>query len=379
MNTNHNRIKVADLETNQPNKILTTNSTGELEFSNLNSIKIDNYNGLDYTIEGKALDARQGKELKNLIDTKTNSKIDKAFGPSQANKLLGTDANGDFKLYPLSTFSVYPPPYLEEILPLSVLPNSTGNITLKGSFFTPTMTVSIEGQTVNFITFLNDNSIKINLTTGSLEGAFNITFNNGISATFNNSLLVVLGVVHKPTSSDWINVIQPIDISEEGSLKISQYDFLASAILDKNKISIKSLTNFRFVFNFENTPFEKYPKVQDFSTKVTFYRVNDNIPVYSFDLYLAGGYIDDSPNHYAALQIRSGENLSNVTVPDLSRNSTKTWNEEIRLQRLNGIMSLYTGGSLKVSFNYCENSEMYVKFETRKVDFLNIKYIELSV
>lgn len=37
MNTNHNRIKVADLETNQPNKILITNEIGELEFGNLSS------------------------------------------------------------------------------------------------------------------------------------------------------------------------------------------------------------------------------------------------------------------------------------------------------------------------------------------------------
>ncbi|KAF2330544.1 hypothetical protein [Flavobacterium ginsenosidimutans] len=68
MSTNHNRIKVADLETNQQNKILITNSSGELEFSDVNNIKADSYNGLDYTQEGKALDARQGKVLKDLID-----------------------------------------------------------------------------------------------------------------------------------------------------------------------------------------------------------------------------------------------------------------------------------------------------------------------
>ncbi|MTH18277.1 hypothetical protein, partial [Flavobacterium sp. LC2016-01] len=76
MNTNHNRIKVSDLETNQPNKILTTNSTGELEFSELDEIKIDSYNALDYTQEGKSLDARQGKVLKNLVD----NKVDKVSG-----------------------------------------------------------------------------------------------------------------------------------------------------------------------------------------------------------------------------------------------------------------------------------------------------------
>ncbi|SHL94748.1 tail fiber domain-containing protein [Flavobacterium chilense] len=68
MHTNHNRIKVADLEKNEPNKILTTNNSGELEFSHINNIKTDIYNALDYIVAGKALDARQGKVLKDLID-----------------------------------------------------------------------------------------------------------------------------------------------------------------------------------------------------------------------------------------------------------------------------------------------------------------------
>lgn len=48
MSTNHNRIRVADLETNEPNKILKTNQNGELEFSDANNLQTENYNGLDY-------------------------------------------------------------------------------------------------------------------------------------------------------------------------------------------------------------------------------------------------------------------------------------------------------------------------------------------
>ncbi|MFH6943598.1 hypothetical protein [Flavobacterium sp. FlaQc-50] len=68
MDTNHNRIKVSDLEKNESGKILTTNTNGELEFTNINTIKVDGYNALDYNQEGKVLDARQGKVLKDLID-----------------------------------------------------------------------------------------------------------------------------------------------------------------------------------------------------------------------------------------------------------------------------------------------------------------------
>ncbi len=71
MSTNHNRIRVADLEKNQPNKILKTNQNGELEFSDANNLQAESYNALDCTVEGQTLDARQGKVLKEMIDNKT--------------------------------------------------------------------------------------------------------------------------------------------------------------------------------------------------------------------------------------------------------------------------------------------------------------------
>ncbi|WP_433765723.1 hypothetical protein [Flavobacterium ginsenosidimutans] len=70
MSTNHNRIRVADLEKNQPNKILKTNQNGELEFTDANNLQAESYNALDCITEGKTLDARQGKVLKDMIDLK---------------------------------------------------------------------------------------------------------------------------------------------------------------------------------------------------------------------------------------------------------------------------------------------------------------------
>jgi hypothetical protein len=72
MSINHNRIKVADLEKNQPNKILTTNIDGELEFSNVSDILVN-----DLTTGGttKALTAEMGKSLQN-------TKVDKVTGKS---------------------------------------------------------------------------------------------------------------------------------------------------------------------------------------------------------------------------------------------------------------------------------------------------------
>ncbi|MCV9928112.1 tail fiber domain-containing protein [Flavobacterium sp. LS1R49] len=70
MSTNHNRIKVADLEKNQPDKILITNIDGELEFIDPNIFFVN-----DLTTGGtaKVLTAEMGKNLQN-------SKVDKVSG-----------------------------------------------------------------------------------------------------------------------------------------------------------------------------------------------------------------------------------------------------------------------------------------------------------
>ncbi|WP_264551938.1 hypothetical protein [Flavobacterium sp. N2038] len=62
MSINHNRIKVADLETNQHNKILITNSSGELEFNDITS-------ALDLkTINGESILGTGDIDLSNKQD-----------------------------------------------------------------------------------------------------------------------------------------------------------------------------------------------------------------------------------------------------------------------------------------------------------------------
>ena len=62
MDTNHNRIKVADLEKNDPDQILITNSNGELEFSDITS-------ALDFkTINGESIFGSGNIDLSNKQD-----------------------------------------------------------------------------------------------------------------------------------------------------------------------------------------------------------------------------------------------------------------------------------------------------------------------
>jgi len=349
MNINHNRIKVADLETNQPNKILTTNLTGELEFSNLNSIKIDSHNGLDYTQEGKALDARQGKIL-------NDAKINKALGVLNANKLLGTDENGNLKMFAFPT-SVYPAPHLEEIFPLSVLPNTTGNITLKGSFFTPDMTVSITGQNINYITFINDNLIKVNITTGSIEGLYAITLNNGVSATFINALSIVLGTPYYPVTSDWSILSGPV-ITDNNEVLTSVFN---SEGVVKLLYELKKTENFSFRFRIKPTP-------------------TGNSNEYKYFMYF---YDVLTLEEKYAFEIAHGSGQFNVRTPSFSNHfigyDKTTWRNYIfELRYIEKKMYFYINGNLTRTFPASTlTNNLYLTIKVGQLDVFDIKYITL--
>jgi hypothetical protein len=69
MNTNHNRIKVSDLETNSPDQILITNTKGELEFTTIAS-------ALDFkTINGESIFGNGNIDLSNKQDVSNQLEV----------------------------------------------------------------------------------------------------------------------------------------------------------------------------------------------------------------------------------------------------------------------------------------------------------------
>ena len=158
-------------------------------------------------------------------------------GQISMNKVLGTDALGNLKVY---SIAVAPAPYLEELIPDSYLPNTTGNFILRGSFFTPNMGVIVEGQTINNKTFISDNEFRVNITTGSAEGSFDVTLNNGISQTFPDVLLVVLGTVFKPVQSDWQDTSN-IDVTVGDYTKVLLPDVFSIGKMDTSNRLYKKL------------------------------------------------------------------------------------------------------------------------------------------
>lgn len=75
MSTNHNRIKVADLETNQHNKILITNSSGELEFNDITSaLDLKTINGESILGSGD-IDLSNKQDISNQLEINSSQTI----------------------------------------------------------------------------------------------------------------------------------------------------------------------------------------------------------------------------------------------------------------------------------------------------------------
>lgn len=151
-------------------------------------------------------------------------------GPNPTNKVLSTDASGTLKMYSMTGF---PAPYLSEVIPDSNLPSTTFNILMKGDFFTPNMTIAYAGQTVLSKTFISSKEYRITLTTGSVEGLYSITLNNGVSITYLNAFLVVLGSSYTPVIADFINVGSSVNVTD-GTLTTKTPNATGSADLNLN-------------------------------------------------------------------------------------------------------------------------------------------------
>lgn len=74
MTTNYNRIKVADLETNQPNKTLITNENGELTFNNIPDKTFKTINGESILGNGD-IDLSNKQDISNQLEVSSSQII----------------------------------------------------------------------------------------------------------------------------------------------------------------------------------------------------------------------------------------------------------------------------------------------------------------
>ncbi|MBP4140126.1 hypothetical protein, partial [Flavobacterium geliluteum] len=210
-----------------------------------------NFRGRSFGVGQPAIVAADVMEVTSFLNKDinlSNYPSTRNDGQLPTNKVLSTDAAGNLKLYTIATS---PAPYLNELIPDSYLPSTTGNFILKGAFFTPSMTVSITGQTVNYVTFISDNEVRANVTTGAAEGNFDVILNNGLSATFSGRMLIVLGTVYKPLTGDWTSKSN-IDVAEGDYAKILTAGTVASALWTKE---IDYTKNWIVSFKYTRSPF----------------------------------------------------------------------------------------------------------------------------
>jgi hypothetical protein len=287
------------------------------------------------------------------LDAYPNTRND---GQLSTNKVLSTDANGNLRLFTIATS---PPPFLEVLIPDSTLPSTTTNFTLKGAFFTPTMTVAIVGQTINYTTFISDNEVDVNVTTSATEGSYAVTLNNGLSATFPNALLIVLGTVFTPTSADFTILSGTADLTEAGNFK---KNFQTSdAIAEVYNVPINQ--NFQFRWQENPSPF----LTNTYTDGETYIEIYQNgVRRYSF-IYL-----------YGPARIRTYQPSTGDTI-EVSYDFTFNNNTIYYFQRIGSQMIIKGGNTVITTFTDLSNTGNIVfRIRNKNFDIVNIKYIELA-
>jgi hypothetical protein len=278
-------------------------------------------------------------------------------GANPTNKILGTDANGNLKSY---SMALMPAPFLKVLIPDSTLPSTTTNFKLKGAFFTPTMTVVIGGATINYITFISDNEVDVNVTTGAAEGSFPVTLNNGISATFNNALFIVLGTVYSPAVTDWINIVEPVNFEAKNMLLKTAYS-AGSARWNKNLDVTK---NFRVLFTMTFSPLTSTasPNTLAGNDILLIKSVLNDALLFKFNNY---------QNIYFDLYPPTGDRISGFGGGI---------GDTFRLDYISGIFYFYRNSTLITSITQNQNltNNAYLVFSVQAQDIKDIKYIELA-
>ena len=297
------------------------------------------------------------------------------------NKVLSTDANGYIKMY---SVAVAPAPYLEELIPDSYLPETTGNFILKGSFFTPKMClpenlnnengILIEEQLINYATFISDNEIHCNVTSGVNEGSFGIILNNGIKTFFSDALLIVLGDVYTPETSEWA-ITEPINVLDD-KIEVQQFGSLGSAVWNRQLDFTK---DFRVKIRIEKSPLGNPIGNNGITNLFEIRSVEDDALKFRFKI------IYESIS-YVKLVVESENEPSNNTYlkyTDTVDKLIEFWenaiNNEIVFEYLDGIMYAYYNGILRKTWETdIITSNMYINTNVNYSNIAEIKYIELA-
>jgi len=305
-----------------------------------------------------------GGSLETLVwSSATSSGLD-----LRASNLAGdlTTAEKDAIRLKIGT-AISPAPFLDEVIPDSYAPSTTGMFKLKGSFFTENMTVTTTGGTVNYITFNNDNDVDVNITTGSTEGSFSVTIDNGISKTFDIVLLIVLGTVFKPTNADWIN--KSLVSTNNDAVELVTFNSQGTAEWTKQ---FDYTRDWRFIFNAKESPLGTLSMGVFNVSRLQLKTVDGVKSIFDYQVYKhnSGALVNNSRSFNDTWDY-AGSLISGNNDWDLFKTTL-----QFELRYVAGVLYVYVNNTLKKTHTDVLDQNLKLIVNPKEYDFENIKYIE---
>ena len=308
-------------------------------------------------VEKKPTAQQNYEHIEALIDAKYRKIVD---GEVVKGIVSSADSYGvnlsDGKGYPvpLKNDQLVPSPFINSIEPASMQPSATKIITIKGSYLTPTTTVTIPGQTVSDFKFISDNEITVKVTTAATQADFDVTVNNGSSTTITRGFLVTLGEVIIPKSSDFnlVTGSQELDLTNDGIVKLKT----------------------------DNTPgavrFFNVPLGQDFQLR---WRAHRSLVSTVHDTNQQYDVVNLLENNQLRFKVAySGEATGIIAHPGSHAYGGITYGDEIMLERIGETVKLYVKGEFKMTLPALSNTGSIVfQINLHRLDIGDIIYIKL--
>jgi hypothetical protein len=264
-----------------------------------------------------------------------------------------------------NSLSVYPAPSLQNLVPTSLLPSNTAQLTINGSFFTPQTIVKIQNQTVNSVEFVNQGQLILSVTTSAVEEEVDITISNGTTVIFSGVLPINLGVVFIPSEADWNSVIGSANISQSGKIYTTIFDSNSSGDWDKQLDFTKD-----FIFQFRIKPSILNTEAFNNTSFFTLKNVSNN------NLKLQLNYAGGTSDLYSGqLEVRFNGSYNNYLIGI----TQTTINKLIQFRWIDGVLYFYLNNVLEKTFDNTQifTENVYLSYLVKTIDIIDIKYIEL--
>jgi hypothetical protein len=272
-----------------------------------------------------------------------------------------------------NSLSVYPAPSLQYTTPLSLTPSSTAQLDLIGSFFTPQTIVSIEGQTVNSIEFINSSTLRLSVTTSAIEGEYDITISNGTSIVFTDAFVVNLGEVFVPQVAEWENIVNAADVSEGKNVKVSTYD--ANAYATWNKL-LDRTKNFEIRFRFTVSELGSPQGYFQFMN-VSLLNASDLSKKLEYWIKYASNYVQFiAHENGTATQYVADQYLPNGTSSEYKFINEVQY-QTYKIKHIGGVLYFYRNNTLKFTHAAVLTENVKLKIGVKTTNISDIKYIEL--